>query len=117
MPPDNRVVRHIVAFKYKREASAEQIQQLTDAFRALRRRIPGIIDMEDGVNNSPEGKNHGFTHVYLLTFDDAGARDAYLPHPEHVRFGRLLRELGIVEDGFVIDFTPADSHSGGSRSS
>jgi hypothetical protein len=115
--PSDRLVRHIVAFKYKREASAEAIQQVTDAFRALQHEIPGIIAMEDGLNNSPEGKNHGFTHVYLLTFVDAGARDAYLPHPEHARFGRLLRQLGVVEDGFVIDFTPADSHPGGSRSS
>jgi hypothetical protein len=104
-------LRHIVAFKYKPDASADQIQQVTDAFRALETRIPGIIAMEDGVNNSPEGKNHGFTHVYLLTFEDAAARDAYLPHPAHARFGQLLGRLGILEDGFVIDFTPSDSDS------
>jgi hypothetical protein len=106
MSPQKQPVRHIVAFKYRPEASADQIQQITDAFRALERTVPGIIAMEDGVNNSPEGKNHGFTHVYLLTFEDAAARDAYLPHPEHAKFGQLLGRLAIVEDGFVIDFTP-----------
>jgi hypothetical protein len=107
------LVRHIVAFKYKPEASGAQIQRVTDAFRALRHKIPGIIAMEDGVNNSPEEKNQGFTHVYLLTFEDAAARDAYLPHADHAAFGRLLRQLGIVEDGFVIDFTPAAFHPAG----
>lgn len=100
-------VRHVVAFKYKAGASADQIQQVTDAFRALATSIPGITAMEDGVNNSPEGKNLGFTHVYMLTFEDAAARDAYLPHPEHEQFGRLLGRLGIVADSFVIDFTAA----------
>jgi hypothetical protein len=113
--PQHDAVRHIVAFRYKPEAAEDQIKTLRDAFRALQTRIPGIVAMEDGVNNSPEGKNHGFTHVFLLTFEDAAARDAYLPHPEHAQFGRLLRQLAIVEDAFVLDFTPADSHSDGSR--
>jgi hypothetical protein len=97
-------VRHIVVFKYKPEATPQQIQQVTDAFRALRKKIPGITGFEDGVNNSPEGKNLGFTHVYMLTFEDAAARDAYLPHPEHAAFGQLLGKLGIVADAFVVDY-------------
>ena len=54
--------------------------------------------------NSPEGKNLGFTHVYLLTFESVAARDAYLPHPEHKKFGELLGKLGVVEDVFVVDY-------------
>jgi hypothetical protein len=97
-------VRHIVVFKYKPQATPEQIKQVTDAFRDLQKKIPGITGFEDGVNNSPEKKNLGFTHVYMLTFEDAAARDAYLPHPEHAKFGQLLGKLGIVEDVFVVDY-------------
>ena len=97
-------VRHIVIFKYKPGTTPEQIRQVTDAFRNLRKAIPGIIAFENGVNNSPEGKNLGFTHVYLMTFEDAAARDAYLPHPEHKKFGDLLGKLGVVADVFVVDF-------------
>jgi hypothetical protein len=99
-------VRHVVVFKYKPGTTAEQIKQVTDAFRDLRKTIPGIIGFEDGVNHSPEGKNLGFTHVYMVTFEDAKARDAYLPHPEHNKFGQLLGKLGVVADVFVVDFTP-----------
>jgi hypothetical protein len=99
-------VRHIVIFKYNAGATAEQIQQVTDAFRALKETIPGIVSFEHGVNNSPEGKNLGFTHVYQLTFRDAAARDRYLPHPEHKKFGELLGRLGILEDAFVVDYAP-----------
>jgi hypothetical protein len=101
-------IRHIVIFKYKPEASEEQIGRVTAAFRDLQHKIPGILSFEQGVNNSPEGKNLGFSHIYLLTFEDAQARDSYLPHPEHKKFGVFLRELGILEDVFVVDYVLGD---------
>jgi Stress responsive A/B Barrel Domain len=100
-------VRHVVVFKYKPGATAAQIAEVTTAFRALAKTIPGIVAFEDGVNDSPEKKNLGFTHVYLVTFESAAARDTYLPHPEHKKFGQLLGKLGILEDAFVVDYTPA----------
>ena len=105
----NDQVRHVVIFKYKPEATEAQIRQVTEAFRALKDKVPGILSFEDGVNNSPEGKNLGFTHVYLLTFEDVKARDAYLPHPEHQKFGALLGQLGILEDVFVVDYMPGNN--------
>jgi hypothetical protein len=97
-------VRHIVVFKYKAGTTPEQIAQVTTAFRELAKTIPGITGFENGVNNSPENKNLGFTHVYMVTFEDAKARDAYLPHAEHKKFGQLLGKLGVVDDVFVVDF-------------
>ena len=97
-------VRHVVVFKYKKDATPDKIAQVTRAFRELRTKIPGITAFEDGVNNSPEGKNLGFTHVYLLTFESVAARDAYLPHPEHKKFGDLLGKLAVLEDAFVVDY-------------
>ena len=99
-----QILRHLVAFKFKSGTPERQIAQVTQAFRELRSRIPGIIGFEDGINNSPEGKNLGFTHVYMLTFDSAASRDAYLPHPEHQKFGELLGTLGIVDAAFVVDY-------------
>jgi hypothetical protein len=101
-----QAVRHVVVFKYKPDATPAQIEQVTAAFRALATSVPGITGFEDGVNNSPEGKNQGFTHVYMLTFKDAAARDAYLPHPEHKKFGQVLGKSGIFVDAFVVDYTP-----------
>jgi len=103
---EKELVRHVVVFKYKQGTTEEQILQVTNAFRDLKNTIPGIVSFEYGVNNSPEGKNHEFTHVYLLTFVDAKARDTYLPHPEHKKFGALMAKLGILDDVFVIDYAP-----------
>ncbi len=103
-PPEE--VKHIVIFKYKSSATVQQISQVTEAFKNLKIKISGIISIEYGVNNSPENLNKGFTHVYLLTFANLRARDQYLPHPEHKKFGELLSELGVLEEPFVVDFTP-----------
>jgi hypothetical protein len=100
-------VRHIVVFKYKKDATPQQIAQVTNAFRELRTKIPGITGFEAGVNNSPEGRNQGFTHVYQLTFESLAARDAYLPHAEHKKFGELLGKSGIFVGAFVVDYAPA----------
>jgi Stress responsive A/B Barrel Domain len=100
-------VRHVVVFKFKATASSEQIAEVTNAFRALKNKIPGIISFEHGANNSPEKKDLGFNHVYLITFLNAAARDAYLPHPDHEKFGQLLGKLGVLEDVFVVDFEAA----------
>lgn len=99
-------VRHVVVFKYKAGTTDAQIQQVTTALAALKERIPGIVSFEHGVNHSPESHSKGFTHVYFITFTDAKARDAYLPHPEHQAFGKLLGSLGVLEDVFVVDYTP-----------
>jgi hypothetical protein len=106
MSLSSQVVRHVVVFKYKHSVTDAEIAQVTQAFRDLQNTIPGIQSFECGVNNSPEGKNLGFTHVYVLTFQDTRARDTYLPHPNHIQFGALLKQLDVLEDVFVVDYIP-----------
>ena len=101
---ESKPVRHIVVFKYKPTATPAQIAELTEAFKALKGKIPGIKGFEHGVNNSPENLNKGFTHIYLLTFENGAARDTYLPHPAHKEFGALLGKLNILEEPFVVDY-------------
>jgi len=99
-------MKHIVIFKYKPEATVVQIEKITTALADLENKIPGIVSFEHGINTSPEGKNKDFTHIYSFTFKDAAARDSYLPHPEHKKFGAMLGALDILEDVFVVDYTP-----------
>lgn len=105
-----KTVRHFVAFRYNPGTTTDQIRQIEDAFCALPIHISGIVSMEHGVNNSPEKLNHGFTHAYLLTFEDATARDEYLPHPAHAAFGQLLKELQAIADVFVFDYHATRVH-------
>ena len=46
----------------------------------------------------------GFGHVYLMTFADAAARDAYLVHPDHQAFVAAIGPL--LDAALVLDYTP-----------
>ena len=54
------------------------------------------------MNNSPENLNKGCTHGFILTFKNETDRDAYLIHPDHKEFGKLVGPL--LAEVFVIDF-------------
>ena len=56
-------------------------------------------------NSPPEGLDHGYTHCFIVTFDDAAGRDAYLPHPAHRDFCRTYLDPAL-EDVCVLDFAP-----------
>jgi len=101
-PQSHRTLQHVVSFKFKDGASSAQIENVEKAFVALKGKIPEIISLEWGTNNSPEGLNKGFTHCFIVTFKDEKGRSAYLPHPEHKAFVKILKP--ILDDVFVIDF-------------
>jgi len=100
--PARKELRHVVAFKFKETATQEQIKGIVDAFRDLKKAIPGIAKLEWGTNVSPEKHDKGFTHQFILTFHNDKDRDAYLVHPQHQAFGKKLGP--ILADVFVIDF-------------
>jgi hypothetical protein len=86
----DKVLRHVVLFKFKDEASAEDIKKVEEAFMALPSKIKEIQAIEWGINNSPEGLDQGFTHCFFLTFASEEDRAVYLPHPDHKAFGAIL---------------------------
>ena len=95
-------VMHVVSLKFKPEATPAQIQEVEQAFRGLKTKIPQIRSLEWGTNVSPEHLNKGFTHAFVLTFRNDKDRDAYLVDPAHKAFGQLLHP--VLADVFVIDF-------------
>ena len=100
--PVNNGIRHIVCLKFIEEASLEQIGEIEKKFPALQESIPGIVSIEWGTNNSPEGLNKDFSHCFIVTFENEEARSNYLPHPNHQAFVDILKPL--LDDVFVIDF-------------
>lgn len=93
---------HVVSFKFKSSAAPEQIDSAVEAFRALKKKISEIRTLEWGTNVSPEKHAKGFTHGFLLSFKTEKDRDAYLVHPDHKAFGKMLGP--ILDDVFVIDY-------------
>lgn len=97
-------VRHVVSFKFKKEAGADDIKRVENAFAALKTKIPQIQSLEWGTNISGENLDKGFTHMWVLSFADAAALKVYLDHPDHKAFVGVLKPH--LEDAFVIDFQP-----------
>lgn len=95
-------LRHVVLFKFKESATAEDIAKIEQAFTALPGKIPQIKSYEWGTNNSPEGLDKGFTHCFFLTFDSEEDRAIYLPHPDHKAFGGVLGPH--LDDVLVLDY-------------
>lgn len=87
---ENKMLRHVVLFKFKDSSSKEDIQKVENAFRELAEKLKLIKDFEWGTNNSPEKLNQGLTHCFLLTFSNEQDRDTYLTHPDHKAFGKVL---------------------------
>ena len=100
-----RVLRHVVMFKFKEGTTAEQVKQIEQAFAALPGKIDTIIGFEFGTDVSVEGKSKGFTHCFLVTFRDEAGRAVYLPHPAHDAFVKLV--VPHVEDVLVVDYWAA----------
>lgn len=101
-----RQLRHAVYFKFKDDASDEQVAKVEAAFAALPGKIDTIKGFEFGKNLQPGPYDHGFTHCFLLTFDDEAGRAKYLPHPDHKAFGQLLRP--VLDKVRVLDYWTGD---------
>jgi hypothetical protein len=95
-------IQHVVSFKFKSTASADDIKKIETSFAALKKKVSLIKSLEWGTNISPEKFNKGFTHCWVLSFNSEKDRDAYLVHPDHQAFGKLVGP--VVDDVFVIDF-------------
>lgn len=99
-----KLLRHVVLYKFKAEITEKQVQEVVDAFSALPGKIDAIIDFERGTNISQENKSEGFTHSFVVTFRDTASRDAYLKHPAHDDYVKVVkdrREKVIVFDYWV----------------
>ena len=96
------LLRHVVLFSFKEDATAEQVEAIVAGFGALPDAIPGISAYEWGTNVSPEGLNDGFTHCFTLSFATSEDRDAYLVHPAHQRFVGTLGDS--LARSLVVDY-------------
>lgn len=94
--------RHIVFFKFKDTAAPAEVEGIEKAFIELAKKIETVKAFEWGTNVSPEGKNDGFTHCFLVTFTDKAGLDVYLPHAAHQEFVSKLKPL--LDKVCVLDY-------------
>ncbi len=96
------MIHHIVLFKFNANATPEKIDALVKALTTLKNQIPGIIHYVWGASVSIEPYGKGYTHAFIMTFDSAGHRDAYVSHPLHKALVKQYVDP-ICDDGIVVD--------------
>lgn len=88
------MVKHIVLFKLKDDASADAklaaMHAFKDAIEALPAKIPFIRKIEVGLNISPAETWSIALYSEFDTLDDVRR---YAVHPDHVAAGKLLAEV------------------------
>lgn len=88
------MVKHIVLFKLKDEASAEAKLQAAQSFKtaieALPAKISVIRKVEVGLNINP---GETWNIALYSEFDSLDDVKTYAVHPDHVAAGKLLAEV------------------------
>jgi len=95
-------LRHVVLFQFKSSSSIEEVQEVVDTFLALKGKVPNLIDIEFGINISPENFHQDFTHCFTLTFPTMEALSTYQVHDAHMAFQEVLQPH--MQKVFVVDY-------------
>jgi len=104
------MIRHILLITFTADASPAAIDQVREAFLQIPAHVEGVQVVEWGVNDSPEGKDAGFTHCVLMTFQDEQARQRYLPHPKHDELKAIFRP--VLSNIVFLDYPVLPHNSG-----
>lgn len=96
------MIHHIVLFKFYENTDPKKIQDLADALQTLSQEIPGVSHYVWGPSISTENLEKGYTHGFIMTFENILDRDNYLPHPLHQelvnKYVNPICDLGISFD-------------------
>jgi hypothetical protein len=87
-----KLLRHIVLYKFKDGLQPGEVQEVVDTFSALPGKIKEIAAYECGTNVSPEGKSEDLTHAFVVSFRTEADRDAYLVHPAHKEYVNVVKD-------------------------
>lgn len=84
------MISHCVFIRYRADVNDGNRDDIYTALHALKPRIPGLISIKVAPNSSPEGLDKGFSEGFIVSFNDARARDQYLADEEHAKVGAMI---------------------------
>ena len=94
------MVTHIVMFKFKNEASKEDILKIKKALEDLVEKIEPLKSMEVGLNFKESER--AMDMVLVSTFEDKEGLNIYATHPAHLEVVKVIKEL--AEYTKVVDY-------------
>ena len=85
------MIRHCVFIRFRADVPQTERDGIWADIRALKAVVPGYLAVHVGANVSPEaGMDKGYAEGFIIDFDGAAARDAYLVHPDHEKAGSRI---------------------------
>ena len=90
-------VTHVVLIAWSPTVPAAHLERAREVARGLVTKIPGLSSVVEGPSVSAEGLEGPYDYGMVMTFADADARDAYLPHPAHQEFVALLADDAVSQ--------------------
>lgn len=100
-------IRHIVMWRVAGVTAAERSRNcntVRDAFLGLRGRIPGLQELEIGIDSSRI--DYACDVVLCTRFQDAQSLQDYAAHPEHLRVKRELGDIRVSRHQVDYPLTP-----------
>ena len=98
----DKVLRHVVLFKFKDTSKPADTQKIIDEFAKLPGKIDGILDFEWGTDVGVENLSEGLTRLLPGHIQRRKGRDAYLPHPAHEEFKKIA--IPHIDKVVVVDY-------------
>lgn len=99
-------IKHIVMWKLRADSPQEKahaIALVRSRFEGLRGQIPGLLQLEVGVDSS--GVDYACDVVLYSVFDSQASLTAYATHPAHLRVRDALGDLRTCRH--QVDYTVA----------
>jgi Stress responsive A/B Barrel Domain len=97
-----KLLRHVVIFKFNDSSTPAEVENVAKTFAALYGKVPQIAAFEWGVNMSQEHFDQGFTHCFILSFKSEKEAADYQAHQAHKDFQTVLKPH--MEKVFVVDY-------------
>jgi hypothetical protein len=84
------MLQRVVCFKYKPEASQQDINAHLEGFKRLPTIVPGIVSYHGGLCvPNVNGDAPPYSSMHCLTFKSMEDMSLYFNHPDHQKFGKL----------------------------
>ncbi len=94
------MIIHVALFKFKPEISKQEADAAMSEVRALKDKIPQVVEIYAGENFSKHSQ--GFTHAIVVKFNSKEDIDTYRAHTDHKPIADKLDSL--EEDSIGVDF-------------
>src|ERR1700758_3237306 len=97
------MIRHIVMWRVAGQTASERREtasRVKGEFESLRGLIPGLLDLDVGLDVSEV--DYACDVVLVADFESRAALEAYASHPEHLRVRQAL--AGMREERHQVDY-------------